>query len=93
MLVIYSIGSKIIFFYAIIIAITTGFFSPIFTLYSCIAFSHKLKVRKISQKNGREQMKCNEVENVFKADACVELEADVPADPCDQPGNRTGLAC
>lgn len=31
-------------------------------------------------------MKCNEVENVFKADACVELEADVPADPCDQPG-------
>ena len=22
----------------------------------------------------------------FKADACVELEADVPADPCDQPG-------
>ena len=29
-------------------------------------------------------MKCNEVENVFKADACVELEADVPADPCDQ---------
>lgn len=22
-------------------------------------------------------MKCNEVENVFKADACVELEADV----------------
>ena len=43
-------------------------------------FSHKLKVRKISQKNGREQMKCNEVENVFKADACVELEADVPAD-------------
>lgn len=50
-------------------------------------------MRKISQKNGREQMKCNEVENVFKADGSVELEADVPADPCDQPGNRTGLAC
>ena len=31
-------------------------------------------------------MKCNEVENVFKADACVELEADVPADACEQPG-------
>jgi len=39
MLVIYSIGSKIIFFYAIIIAITTGFFSPIFTLYSACLFT------------------------------------------------------
>ena len=60
-------------------AMTTDFFSPVFTPYSACLFTQTEGKDKFAEKWRR-------VENIFQTDACAEPEADVPADPCGQPG-------